>query len=58
MSYGWLTESSIIPKKSKEISVSESGTVALQAAILSLKGKQKNTPKSLHPHQPKQNKGV
>ena len=44
MSYGWLTESSILPKKSKEIVVSDAGTIALQAAILDLKGKHARKP--------------
>lgn len=42
MSYGWLTESAILPKKSKEIVVGDAGTVALQAAILDLRDKQKH----------------
>ena len=59
MSYGWLTESSILPKKSKEIVVSDAGTVALQAAILGLKDKQKNKTKPISkPREMKKNPGV
>ena len=34
MSYGWLTESALLPKKSKEIKVEDGSLFALKAAIL------------------------
>lgn len=34
MSYGWLTESAILPKKGKEIKVKESGLVGMEATLL------------------------